>query len=589
MAATSMPIPVEGAKTTINLTKGKEISSLAFEKEEYSVLMGHTRGLWELNLIVYYNDGSKEYLNYQDMNLTSSNENTFTVGTYELNSIAIGNATLTAEYNGHKATTNIRVVEPNADVVIKLPENPQQGYANLSALQSLNTSGDYYERMDIQTDYNMAKNEFTIFGIDWSVAGPYIGFITQGNRLYKITLNQQDKGKTIELGFNEDDYTRLTLNVPTKTNDAVFSDISLTTYDSNENKIDAGAFYQLAKENNQIYVPKGTYAMQIIAEEGNDAYNLFTKKLNLTNQDDFVMFNEEDLAKLTFNLDISGNAQVEEAGLCNSEYMNTCYYISSNSRIDNIYSSKQDHTQSFSFNVSLDNNWGYEFEKQDLNVSSNQIINVNDQLKTNLKFSQSSYTGGERIYLGDSSGTSDVLQVTDSYGNKLSGIYHERNIIPGILTFTKGAEVYKVEVENLAYPSIVLPNAEGTFEVTFTVGDQPTIPDDRVKANISGDWKEWNNTRIVSHDYQWAIKFNDELNASSVNESNIFVVDNEGYLVKGGTVSLSSDDRQKVYVSAPAGTGYEAGKTYTLYINDNIESVKGHKLSPKVKMSFTIQ
>lgn len=47
-----------------------------------------------------------------------------------------------------------------------------------------------------------------------------------------------------------------------------------------------------------------------------------------------------------------------------------------------------------------------------------------------------------------------VLKVTDTYGNQLSSIRHENDTVPGVLTFTKGTEVYKVKVDNLSYRSI---------------------------------------------------------------------------------------------------------------------------------------
>lgn len=591
MAASSLPIPVQGAKTTINLTNGssEEISNISFEKEEYSVLQGHERGFWELNVIVQYSDGSTDHLNYEDVNFTSSNNNIFIVEEYGLTGQAIGSAILTAEYKGRKATTNIRVVEPTSDVVIQLPGINQKTYADLWELQYLDEEyGDYYEYMDIQSQYNDSNNTLTIYGIDWSVEGPFIGYIQQGNRMYKITITQQDRGKTINLAFNESDYTLLTFNIPAKTDNLVLSVINLTAYDKQGNKISAGTFHDISVKNNQVYVPKDTYAMQITAEEGHDAYNLYTDKLNLTNQDHLVMFADEDIAKVSFNLEMNRNVQVEDAALCNWDYVNSCYSISTDSSIENIYTSKQDYSI-FNFDLLVDNEWRYGFDREDTNVSRDQIISIDDQLKTELSFNQSSYRGGDRVYLGK--GSSGLLQVKDSYGNKLSYIRQQGEKIPGILTFTKGTEVYKVQVENFSNPSVVLPNAEGTFEVTFTIGDGTTIPepnpDDRVKPDVSGDWKEWTNNRIVANDYKWTIKFNDELKDASINGDNIFVVDQEGYLVKGTTVILS-EDRKNVYVTAPD-NGYKAGENYNLYINGNVESIKGKKLTSGIKMPFTIE
>ncbi|MCI2253880.1 hypothetical protein L2D08_05825 [Domibacillus sp. PGB-M46] len=586
-AADSLPVKVQNAETTITLKKQQEeekaLDYIEIMKEEYTIIEGGDLGKWDIDIAAYYKDGSHEYVDYEKAAFTSSDETIFTVEEYHLGGQSAGEAVLTVEYKGAKTSVPIKVIEKKVDVVLQLPDDVQAEHLSLWEL-NYQEENDYYGYMSIQTEADSEKNELEIYGIDWTAKGPFIGFFTEGNRLYKFVINGEDRGKAVQVAVEEEEYTKLELNLPNTTGNIVLNTIYLSYFDENNTRMPAAAFHHITKENDVLYVPKGAYSMQITATEEGNVYNLLTDKLNFENQDETVLFNKEDIAKLTLNLDFGASASVDNLALCSFQFIDSCYHIyyDGAEKLENLYASKA--TYNFhQFNVKVDEEWTYEFRKENIDVSVDQTIHIGGNLTTTLKFNQDTYNGGQYVQMY---GQNELLEITDEYGNHLTNVRKNDENISGILTFKNAKEEYEVEVPNLSYPMIKLPNAEGTFTVSFSFKEGSSQPK---KPDVSGEWEVWKkNDRVVAADYKWTIGFNKELKASSVNGESIFVVNEDGYKVEGINVSLA-EDKEKVYVSAPAGTGYESGKKYTLYISDGVQTEKGSKLGKRTKMTFTVE
>lgn len=585
-AAESMPVKVQEAETNVTLKKQqgveKALDYIKVTEKEYTIFKEGELSKWDLDLLAYYKDGSRESVNLENVLFTSSDETIFTVEEYFLKGQSIGDAILTVEYKGVKTSVSIKVVEKQVDVTLQLPDAVQAQNVSLWSLNFKNENN-YYTYMSIQTEADSEKNELRLYGIDWTAKGPYIGFFIQGNRLYRIVINEADRGKAIQVIVDEDEYTKLKLNLPSTTENILLDTINLNYFDKNNARIPVPTFHHITKENDVLYVPKGSYSMQIIALEEGNAYNLLTDKLNFVNQDEAIIFTEGDLAKLTLNLDFDVQSRINNLGLCNFEFINSCYHISYNGTedLENLYASKAKYN-SQQFKVEIEDEWTYEFQKENIDVSTEQTIHIGGDLSASLKFNQASYNGGQYVQLNGEDG---LLGITDEYGNRLTGIQHKHERLRGILTFKNDKEEYKVEVPSLAYPMIQLPNAEGTFTVTFSFTEGA---DQSEKPDLSGEWTVWKSDRVVAPDYKWTIKFSKELKVSSVNKGNIFVVDKNGYKVEGIDVSLA-DDKSNVYVFAPVETGYESGQEYTLYISNGVQTEKGSKLGKRTKMTFTIE
>ena len=313
------------------------------------------------------------------------------------------------------------------------------------------------------------------------------------------------------------------------------------------------------------------YSLQVNLGSGNDVYNLLEEKVDLTKQKE-ISFVEEELAKLSFEFDQINQVKIENAQMCKNVYSGPCGTMFSPSGIENIYASKKDYNN-LSFSMQVENDWKYEYRKENFNVTNDQTIPVGHQLKANLEFYHDSYTGGQRISLQGHEWGDGVLQVTDQYGNKLSSLRYQNERILGLLTFKKGKEIYQVEVNNLSYPSMILPNAEGTFEVTFTLGDQTKIPAD--------NYKIWDFQPDVPVNKDWTVEFNLPVTKETAGEQNIFVTDKDGNI---HPVAYSVDGTK---VNIKPNSNYTKGEIYVLWIKD-VKDATGKDLKENIKMEFTI-
>ena len=149
--------------------------------------------------------------------------------------------------------------EQQADVIIKLPENNQMDYANLFNLRYLTEHG-YYNYLDFERDYDFEKNELRIYGIDWSAKGPFIGYITQGNWMYRVSIKEQNRGNVISLTKNESEFTALTIHVPQGAEDSKVTSVIFNIIDDNGQGQFAGIFSNLKVGNNQVHVPKDIFS-----------------------------------------------------------------------------------------------------------------------------------------------------------------------------------------------------------------------------------------------------------------------------------------------------------------------------------------
>ncbi|MEW9094520.1 MAG: N-acetylmuramoyl-L-alanine amidase [Clostridiaceae bacterium] len=106
-----------------------------------------------------------------------------------------------------------------------------------------------------------------------------------------------------------------------------------------------------------------------------------------------------------------------------------------------------------------------------------------------------------------------------------------------------------------------------------------------VKA--STDFGNWSTKENVEENKVWTIKFNNELNKSTINDKNIYVTDESGQTIPVNVV-ISSDNKG-VTVSLKNNGKYEAGKTYYLYVNEKVQKASGKPLGKPIKMKFTIK
>lgn len=117
--------------------------------------------------------------------------------------------------------------------------------------------------------------------------------------------------------------------------------------------------------------------------------------------------------------------------------------------------------------------------------------------------------------------------------------------------------------------------------VTVTVNQQ----DNAVSYPKTGYSKMGEKTG-VSQTKPWRIEFSSDVDLSSINSNNVYVLNESGVPISQG---YSLFDSKTLEISLLSGRKYEPGATYYLFIEDTVKSRTGATLNDKKQMKFTIQ
>ncbi|MBV7272701.1 glucosaminidase domain-containing protein [Clostridiaceae bacterium UIB06] len=88
----------------------------------------------------------------------------------------------------------------------------------------------------------------------------------------------------------------------------------------------------------------------------------------------------------------------------------------------------------------------------------------------------------------------------------------------------------------------------------------------------------------ISTSKEWIIKFNNNLDSTTINNKNITVTDENE---KSVPVSISLGSNPNLVVVSPIVAGYDPGAKYNLIISSDVKSSSGQKLANTVKLQFT--
>lgn len=95
----------------------------------------------------------------------------------------------------------------------------------------------------------------------------------------------------------------------------------------------------------------------------------------------------------------------------------------------------------------------------------------------------------------------------------------------------------------------------------------------------------WDRTDVAP-DHDWKITFNSKIDFNSINQENIFVMQDSQNVQP--IQIIPNADQKSITIEAPP-NGYEKGKSYTLYILDSVKSANGTPLKKQITMQFTIK
>ncbi|KGP71743.1 hypothetical protein N782_16755 [Pontibacillus yanchengensis Y32] len=87
----------------------------------------------------------------------------------------------------------------------------------------------------------------------------------------------------------------------------------------------------------------------------------------------------------------------------------------------------------------------------------------------------------------------------------------------------------------------------------------------------------------ISETHKWGIQFSTPVDPASINESSIFVTNEQGE-----KVAVSFDVIEDHVTILPPASGYQANHTYTLVVTDQVESTEGGSATTQNEMEFTV-
>ncbi|OEH93619.1 hypothetical protein [Bacillus solimangrovi] len=448
-------------KTSITIKKGqgdqeqKKIISLKFKTDSVEVEK-NTTGY--LPLFAEYSDGSREFVGEFAEYQSSNSKVIEVIDKYGVSGISLGTAQLTAKYEGLKAYIEVKVVEeitPDVTVLIDDQES--------ISLQELNYKYDdnkyYYTTMSIRSQYDNGK--LKLYGIDWDVEGPYYGFIVGKNKIYKITIDADDRGK--EIYTDDVQYTEVSISNAIKEG-LKYNRIYLEYY-LNAKDPEILAYMEFDEIVESFFIPEGTYNIQILAYDEHSIYQLLSLKTEINQDHQQLVLDDSELVKVEFDGQIDKGYEFPVLSLCNFDYFTTCSPLYGDYRkVNKIFTTKLDYDIRFS--VSVDK-IRYEFEIDEVDLTNNIKIDFDNNIQAQLNIADQVYEGNSNLYLyrGDSE-----LTIEDSYGNKLT-VRDDNGEVKGYLVFENENEKYISEITSLSKPTVKLPNIEGTFDVYFVLSD----------------------------------------------------------------------------------------------------------------------
>lgn len=98
------------------------------------------------------------------------------------------------------------------------------------------------------------------------------------------------------------------------------------------------------------------------------------------------------------------------------------------------------------------------------------------------------------------------------------------------------------------------------------------------------EYRDLDSKTDISTDKKWTIRFNDNLDKSTINHDSIYVEDINGERIP---VKFSFQEENSVIVESV--NPYIPGSDYTIFVTDKIKSAKGKFINRPTKMNFTIK
>ncbi|SOC06080.1 Ig-like domain-containing protein [Ureibacillus xyleni] len=158
--------------------------------------------------------------------------------------------------------------------------------------------------------------------------------------------------------------------------------------------------------------------------------------------------------------------------------------------------------------------------------------------------------------------------------NRLNGVSNRLN---GLSSKGAATEELQARIDRVEAMKVEIQKVKTTL----------TQIEKKVKEEVTQDTsaEEKESQTPVDTTKDWTIQFSKGIDISTLSNLDIVVLDEEQNLVETTISYLPDSNAVKISSSQP----YESGKTYTLYIGNDISSESGLNLKNSVKMTFTVK
>jgi hypothetical protein len=285
-------------------------------------------------------------------------------------------------------------------------------------------------------------------------------------------ITQNDEGKVIPITINDNDYKALTINVPFAEGSFSLNGILVSQVDQN------GVKMTLANVSSSTKLPLGNYNMIIRGTDNSKGYFVFKENFNLSQQNNIVTLDRNELGIVKVNLNSANYVAKLFDFSANSQKYNESYGLTTSIGVySEFYLSKLNY---YNFNIGymINNNFSLNYNiPRTVDIQDDStIINLDTILHSKFNLADRIYGQGECI--------NGAVNIYDSYNNCC--FFYSSNTATFEFKDSNGNIVASSTASNPTSPALVVPNIEGTYDVTYSVnGSSIPIEPSTTKITIS--------------------------------------------------------------------------------------------------------
>lgn len=319
-----------------------------------------------------------------------------------------------------------------------------------------------------EIEIDSAKTYMKFKNFDWEKCDNYDVFFKAGNKLYRSSINKEDKGTSTEVG-NKEEHGTVQISMPFAKRGYKIEEIEVHLV---PNSVDLHKSITVARFNNTntIELPLGVYNIHINAYDDENVYSLFKTNCIVAPGKNLIEFSRDEIAKIKVDIDYKdynniGLSMVSSS--CKEGFSSISSLLYSNFdkivNFKNIYITKIN--KDISISLKSEDGWSYWIDK-DLENIEDCSIDFDLDFRGELYLDQEFYSPGENLVC--------KYHILDSYGNDLYRIYNpDSDLVGANVEFIDQKEKRTVHIDNISYSKIKLPMEPGEYTMKIKIDEGP--------------------------------------------------------------------------------------------------------------------